>query len=216
MLFFIVIIFLGSYYLVNLILAIVAMSYDELQKKAEEEEMANAAEEEAIREEEEARAAKIASMEASEYARAHPGECRKSPSGFSEKSFEDWGGQGDDGGLKERIGSEFNVLEGNLRGSHSRLPPMRRNRVDASVSLPGSPYNNRRASRDKLMVLSTYMDAQEHLPYADDSTAATPMSEENGAIILPFMGNGVHHQSHGAGLGNFGGRFEIIKIIFDI
>lgn len=38
MLFFIVIIFLGSFYLVNLILAIVAMSYDELQKKAEEEE----------------------------------------------------------------------------------------------------------------------------------------------------------------------------------
>ncbi|KAJ8884597.1 hypothetical protein PR048_016454 [Dryococelus australis] len=46
MLFFIVIIFLGSFYLVNLILAIVAMSYDELQKKAEEEE---AAEEEALR-----------------------------------------------------------------------------------------------------------------------------------------------------------------------
>lgn len=46
MLFFIVIIFLGSFYLVNLILAIVAMSYDELQKKAEEEE---AAEVEAIR-----------------------------------------------------------------------------------------------------------------------------------------------------------------------
>lgn len=40
MLFFIVIIFLGSFYLVNLILAIVAMSYDELQKKAEEEEEA--------------------------------------------------------------------------------------------------------------------------------------------------------------------------------
>jgi hypothetical protein len=49
MLFFIVIIFLGSFYLVNLILAIVAMSYDELQKKAEEEDMANAAEEEAMR-----------------------------------------------------------------------------------------------------------------------------------------------------------------------
>lgn len=46
MLFFIVIIFLGSFYLVNLILAIVAMSYDELQKKAEEEE---AAEEAAMR-----------------------------------------------------------------------------------------------------------------------------------------------------------------------
>lgn len=49
MLFFIFIIFLGSFYLLNLILAIVAMSYDELQKKAEEEEEAAHAEEEAIR-----------------------------------------------------------------------------------------------------------------------------------------------------------------------
>jgi hypothetical protein len=47
--FFLVIIFLGSFYLVNLILAIVAMSYDELQKKAEEEEEAAALEEEALR-----------------------------------------------------------------------------------------------------------------------------------------------------------------------
>ena len=47
--FFVVIIFLGSFYLVNLILAIVAMSYDELQKKAEEEEEAALAEEEALR-----------------------------------------------------------------------------------------------------------------------------------------------------------------------
>jgi len=37
MLFFIVIIFLGSFYLVNLILAIVAMSYDDCQKLAQEE-----------------------------------------------------------------------------------------------------------------------------------------------------------------------------------
>merc|ERR1712020_405389 len=53
-LFFVVIIFLGSFYLVNLILAIVAMSYDELQKKAEEEEEAAALEEQALREAEEA------------------------------------------------------------------------------------------------------------------------------------------------------------------
>lgn len=49
MLFFILIIFLGSFYLVNLILAIVAMSYDELQKKAEEEDAAAEAEAEAMR-----------------------------------------------------------------------------------------------------------------------------------------------------------------------
>ncbi|KAH9426448.1 hypothetical protein DERP_011017, partial [Dermatophagoides pteronyssinus] len=48
--FFFVVIFLGSFYSVNLILAIVAMSYDELQKKAEEEEIATAAEEAAYAE----------------------------------------------------------------------------------------------------------------------------------------------------------------------
>ena len=47
--FFVINIFLGSFYLVNLILAIVAMSYDELQKKAEEEEEAALLEEEALR-----------------------------------------------------------------------------------------------------------------------------------------------------------------------
>ena len=36
-LYFMVNIFLGSFYLINLILAIVAMSYDELQRIAEEE-----------------------------------------------------------------------------------------------------------------------------------------------------------------------------------
>lgn len=77
--------------------------------------------------------------------------------------------------------------------------------MQASLSLPGSPFNLRRGSRGshqltlrngrgrlvppgadrKPLVLSTYLDAQEHLPYADDSNAVTPMSEENGAIIVP-------------------------------
>jgi voltage-gated sodium channel type II alpha len=45
------------------------------------------------------------------------------------------------------------------------------------IGVPGSDR--------KPLVLSTYLDAQEHLPYADDSNAVTPMSEENGAIIVP-------------------------------
>jgi len=50
MLFFIVVIFMGSFYLVNLILAIVAMSYDDCQKKdlEEAEEAEEADEEEAL------------------------------------------------------------------------------------------------------------------------------------------------------------------------
>ena len=38
MLFFVLVIFMGSFYLVNLILAIVAMSYDEQQKQDQTEE----------------------------------------------------------------------------------------------------------------------------------------------------------------------------------
>lgn len=73
-----------------------------------------------------------------------------------------------------------------------------------SLSLPGSPFNIRRGSRGscsyphkhhrkgdkKPLVLSSYMDAQEHLPYADDSTVVTPMSEENGGIIITNYGGG--------------------------
>lgn len=71
------------------------------------------------------------------------------------------------------------------------------------MSLPVSPFTLRRGSKGshqfnwrngprrlgagdrKPLVLSTYLDAQEHLPYADDSAAVTPMSEDNGAIIVP-------------------------------
>lgn len=47
-------------------------------------------------------------------------------------------------------------------------------------------------------MLSTYLDAQEHLPYADDSNAVTPMSEENGAIIVPvyYANLGSRHSSY--------------------
>ncbi|RXG71708.1 hypothetical protein Avbf_06028 [Armadillidium vulgare] len=83
-----------------------------------------------------------------------------------------------------------------------------------SLSLPGSPFTVRRGSRGshqftwrtansrrfgdkKPLVLSTYSDAQEHLPYADDSAAVTPMSEENGAIIVPVYTNlGSRHNSY--------------------
>lgn len=77
--------------------------------------------------------------------------------------------------------------------------------LQASLSLPGSPFNIRRGSRAsqfsvnwrngrrygdrKPLVLQTLVDAQEHLPYADDSNAVTPMSEENGAIIIPMYTN---------------------------
>lgn len=57
----------------------------------------------------------------------------------------------------------------------------------------GAPGSDR-----KPLVLSTYLDAQEHLPYADDSNAVTPMSEENGTIVVPvyYANLGSRHSSY--------------------
>nr|QRG33296.1 paralytic [Schistocerca americana] len=214
MLFFIVIIFLGSFYLVNLILAIVAMSYDELQKKAEEEE---AAEEEAIREAEEAAQARENRQAAREAARVSAAAAQaaanvvKSPSDFSCHSYELFVGQekGNDDNNKEKMsirsegGDSLSEHRGRTIGPNGKV----RKVSAASLSLPGSPFNLRRGSHGshqftlrngrgrllgppggdrKPLVLSTYLDLQkEHLPYADDSNAVTPMSEENGAIVVP-------------------------------
>ncbi|XP_017797362.1 PREDICTED: sodium channel protein para isoform X1 [Habropoda laboriosa] len=229
MLFFIVIIFLGSFYLVNLILAIVAMSYDELQKKAEEEE---AAEEEAIREAEEAAlakenklAAQAAAREAAAAAAAVAADhIVKSPSDFSCHSYELFVGQekGNDDNNKERmsIRSIESVSEHRVKQINNHTTTTKVRKVSAaSLSLPGSPFNLRRSSRGshqftirngrgrfvgppggdrKPLVLSTFLDAQEHLPYADDSNAVTPMSEENGTIVVPvyYANLGSRHSSY--------------------
>ncbi|XP_032685147.1 sodium channel protein para isoform X40 [Odontomachus brunneus] len=230
MLFFIVIIFLGSFYLVNLILAIVAMSYDELQKKAEEEE---AAEEEAMREAEEAALAKENKLAAQAAAReaaaaaavAAAEQIVKSPSDFSCHSYELFVGQekGNDDNNKEKmsirsIESASDQRHKQINNNHSAANKVRKVSA-ASLSLPGSPFNIRRSSRGshqftirngrgrfvppggdrKPLVLSTYLDAQEHLPYADDSNAVTPMSEENGTIVVPvyYAANlGSRHSSY--------------------
>ncbi|XP_058457325.1 sodium channel protein para isoform X40 [Malaya genurostris] len=206
MLFFIVIIFLGSFYLVNLILAIVAMSYDELQKKAEEEE---AAEEEALREAEEAAAAKQAKLEAhaaAAAAAANP-EIAKSPSDFSCHSYELFVGQekSNDDNNKEKMSIRSEGLESVSEITRTTAPTATaagtakarkvsaftiRNGRGRFVGVPGSDR--------KPLVLSTYLDAQEHLPYADDSNAVTPMSEENGAIIVPvyYANLGSRHSSY--------------------
>lgn len=69
-------------------------------------------------------------------------------------------------------------------------------------------------------VLITYLSVQEHLPYADDSNAVTPMSEENGAMVVPiyYANLGSRHSSysshasrmsytsHGDLLGGLGGN----------
>ncbi|XP_022915603.1 sodium channel protein para isoform X6 [Onthophagus taurus] len=242
MLFFIVIIFLGSFYLVNLILAIVAMSYDELQKKAEEEE---AAEEQAIKDAQDAQLAKQqrAEARAAQHALAAQ-QMTKSSSGSSCESYELFLAQekGNDDNNKEKISLRSEGLDSVSEQRRVPNPTNIRKVSTASLSLPGSPFNPRRGSRGshqlamrnsrrmvvppndrKPLVLSTYLDAQEHLPYADDSNAVTPMSEENGAMVVPvynYLGSRhssytSHHSrmsytSHGDLLSGIGGNSKIM------
>ncbi|CAL8126446.1 unnamed protein product [Orchesella dallaii] len=184
MLFFIVVIFLGSFYLVNLILAIVAMSYDELQKKAEEEDAAAEAEAEAMRAEAE-EAARLLAQNDEGYG---GGDDEYDGTSLARRSFSATSydvTKDDNTSMKSEFGEE--TLVGNSYSTRSRR---------ASLSLPGSPGStlrkqSRTGRRRGEKVLSTYMDAQQHLPYADDSTAATPLSEDNGAIIVTNYGRDV-------------------------
>ncbi|BFZ11652.1 hypothetical protein BsWGS_14691 [Bradybaena similaris] len=173
-LYFVIVILLGSFYLVNLILAIVAMSYDEQQKQ----DQADAEEEAEERREEEARKEAISIL-------------TKSQSNSS------WNNELDGGKAmvdmpeeKERLSvtSEHSVTSGHLR-------PSGLSQKRDSLSLPGSPYNPRRNSRGsnwRKPVPATkrtghFTDRQplvHHnlenipLPYADDSTPVTPSSED--------------------------------------
>ncbi|XP_071749693.1 sodium channel protein para isoform X2 [Lepeophtheirus salmonis] len=206
--FFLVIIFLGSFYLVNLILAIVAMSYDELQKKAEEEEEAAQAEEEALREAEEAAA--IAEMklncnfdeedeDESEEEDEKPYEndedelsCTSDLQHFKKDSY-------------SKIVTPSSVLpedKGMMMGRRCPnqhewhiTPNADTNDKDSSLSLPGSPFNLRRSriGSEGSIQLSWKSSCGrgahktcphqnliiDTLPYADDSEAGSPLPPES-------------------------------------
>ncbi|XP_023225407.1 sodium channel protein para-like [Centruroides sculpturatus] len=197
--FFIIIIFLGSFYLLNLILAIVAMSYDELQKRAEKEE------EDALLEEEKYNAA-VERRRLLEEEKAGVGVV-KSSSASSCGSYELFVGQ--DKGAEDKDASVKSVDGDSIGEPKSQINGKVRK---ASLSLPGSPFNPRRGSRGsqfsvswrngrrygdrKPLVLQTYMDAQEHLPYADDSKAVTPMSEDGGIVIPVYTNLNSRHSSY--------------------
>ena len=211
-LFFIVNILFGSFYLINLILAIVAMSYDELQRNAEIEAAKELEELEAIKEAEEAAVAEAEAAAAEAAAAA--------AEGLFDDDFElddDSGSVGTDlqSGTGQDKGSIKGSLKGSLKGS-SKQGSMKEsktfnshqylNRAQEQNSLDRSedsldqastpPMIRRRPSGlqqngKKPLVLFNYLDAQNHLPYADDSTQGTPKSERNGGIIID---NPIRHE----------------------
>ncbi|XP_076442684.1 sodium channel protein para-like [Babylonia areolata] len=173
-LYFGLVILLGSFYLVNLILAIVAMSYDETQKQ----DAVDAEEEAAERQQQDAEKMSVPT---------------RSPSIASEDY---------DPGAHERDSMASDV-SGNLKPD-----PQPR----ASLSLPGSPFVKRTGSRGStqftwkpkghphLQHLHDRQPLVHHhhnpealpLPFADDSNAVTPSSEDlcNSPFLPKSLQNG--------------------------
>ncbi|XP_052827734.1 sodium channel protein type 4 subunit alpha B isoform X3 [Octopus bimaculoides] len=190
-LFFILVIFLGSFYLVNLILAIVAMSYDEQQKQ----DQADAEEEEAERKQEEEKQCEEKSREEA---------IVRSTSDYSCKSVElpavtvdaaDKGDLSDRMSIHSEAGSDVKrKLSVKLSGKSKR----------ASLSLPGSPFPLRRGSKtsqlswrkvkntranDRQPLMPHYLENL-NLPFADDSNAVTPTSDDLCNLPLKSVLNG--------------------------
>ena len=181
-LFFLVNILFGSFYLVNLILAIVAMSYDTLQREAEEERTRELEELEAIKEAEEAALAE-AEAAAAEAAEA-----------LSGKLF------GDDFDLGSQDSRGDNLMENKLKRKRESLSnPVivnlsktleKEETVGMNSNMSTPPMIRRPPSQNMLPVtgeksLLNYFEAEKHLPYADDSGQATPKSDwNNGGLII--------------------------------
>nr|QPI69427.1 voltage-gated sodium channel invertebrate type 1 variant [Hapalochlaena lunulata] len=190
-LFFILVIFLGSFYLVNLILAIVAMSYDEQQKQ----DQADAEEEEAERKQEEEKQCEEKIREEA---------IVRSTSDYSCKSVElpavtvdaaDKGDLSDRMSIHSEAGSDVKrKLSVKLSGKSKR----------ASLSLPGSPFPLRRGSKtsqlswrkvkntranDRQPLMPHYLENL-NLPFADDSNAVTPTSDDLCNLPLKSVLNG--------------------------
>ena len=165
---------MGSFYLVNLILAIVAMSYDTLQREAEEERQRELEELEAIKEAEEAALAE-AEAAAAEAAEALGG-----------------GVFGDNFDLGSRDSREENLNEKRESLSNPvivNLSKTVKNGEDGMRSNMSTPPMIRRPpsqilNGEKPVSLLNYFEAEKHLPYADDSGRNTPKSDWNGGLII--------------------------------
>ncbi|XP_060573372.1 sodium channel protein type 4 subunit alpha B-like isoform X4 [Ruditapes philippinarum] len=192
--YFILVILLGSFYLINLILAIVAMSYDEQQKSDKADEEALQAEKDNLSNDD----------SLSSFSTSEPSETKidnlveeleeivdelaaKSPSNASNASEPPFSPV-EDSVDRISLQSEKHFEDQNL---------LRVATNKASFSLPGSPYSKRRKSRLSLKIAKSLRQHAErqplvpvhlealNLPYADDSNAVTPSSDDIKLCNLP-------------------------------
>ncbi|XP_033734214.1 sodium channel protein type 4 subunit alpha A-like isoform X1 [Pecten maximus] len=182
-LYFMIVILLGSFYLVNLILAIVAMSYDEQQKQDKADE-----ENEAIE-----LAMNSPEPHMGTITVVVPPGMTRSPTG-SNLSLPPYNGKDKEtASIQSEKPSE----------DHPHHPT-----VKPSFSLPGSPFNSRGKKKpkhgsqnaDRQPLVPPYLEI--FLPFADESNAVTPSSDEmyNVDTLKKYLTN-VHGRSSLASLG---------------
>ncbi|CAH1792816.1 unnamed protein product [Owenia fusiformis] len=171
MLFFILVIFMGSFYLVNLILAIVAMSYDEQQKADQDEADENERAETLQKANLEAKAMTVSDMK------------KSISSDIDQLDYYDKSSRID----AERLSIKSDTCAG--IDTKKKLTVVRHNRK-TSLSLPPSPFTHRRTGSgfnwrkarhpgDRQPLVLPYLDKVNlQLPFADDSAAVTPTSDD--------------------------------------
>ncbi|KAJ3601851.1 hypothetical protein NHX12_029613 [Muraenolepis orangiensis] len=177
MIFFVLVIFVGSFYLVNLILAVVAMAYEEQNQATIEE---------AEQKEAEFKAAAMAT----------------SAGTVSEAALEDEGG-----GPLSRSSSEVVKSESDDGSKRStiRFPGSRLGRKtsimnQSLLSIPGSPFMSRHNSRSSIFSFKgRSKDAGSENEFADDEHSTVEESEDRrGSLFIPYRRNSYSGYSQGS------------------
>ncbi|XP_078316439.1 sodium channel protein para-like isoform X3 [Crassostrea virginica] len=162
-LYFIIVILLGSFYLVNLILAIVAMSYDETQKQ----DQADADEEE----EERKKAMQIHAIQQT----IHDG-LREDYHEYLEEKLSQAKSQSETS-LSDHDNADKISLRSNKPDENGQFLSV--TKKQPSLSLPGTPFVRRNTKKKYNPIHGDHQPLMlDNLPYIDDPNAVTPCSDD--------------------------------------
>uniref|UniRef100_A0A8D3E688 Sodium channel protein n=1 Tax=Scophthalmus maximus TaxID=52904 RepID=A0A8D3E688_SCOMX len=221
MIFFVLVIFVGSFYLVNLILAVVAMAYEEQNQATIEEAEQKEAEFKAMleqlkRQQEETQAAAMATSAGtvSEAALEDEGGGQLSRSSsevskLSSKSAKErrnrkkkWRQKEQE---KEKGDSEKVVSDDGSKKSTIRFPGSRLGRKtsimnQSLLSIPGSPFMSRHNSRSSIFSFKgRSKDMGSENEFADDEHSTVEESEDRrGSLFIPYRRNSYSGYSQGS------------------
>uniref|UniRef100_A0A8C9RZL1 Sodium channel protein n=1 Tax=Scleropages formosus TaxID=113540 RepID=A0A8C9RZL1_SCLFO len=225
MIFFVLVIFVGSFYLVNLILAVVAMAYEEQNQATIEEAEQKEAEFKAMleqlkKQQEEAQAAAMATSAGTvsedgveDDGGGHLSRSSSEISKLNSKSAKErcnrkkkWQqkeqSRGEEKGDSEKIVTESD--EGSKR-SRFRFPDNRRGRRTSIInqsllSIPGSPFLSRQNSKSSIFSFKgRSKDVGSENEFADDEHSTVEESEERrGSLFIPYRRSSYSGYSQGS------------------